>query len=296
MTLFLHSAALDRKRIEATIERAREFRDGKRADLSDKIIGLLFFENSSRTRVSFEMAGMRLGARIVFLGPEGSSIKKGETELDTAKVLSCNGVDAMVVRTSVNDGPAQIAASIDVPVINAGSGVTDHPSQGLLDAMTLLDHFNDDIDGKTIAIVGDIAHSRVVRANAHILTKLGAHVRFVGADAMLPDASEDFPRNVTRHADLKDGLDGADAVMALRIQRERFDNRPDLIAACEALSINHDTIALAKPGAVVLHPMPMNRDVEISGALADDLAYSLLWKQMENGLFIRMAMFEAVMS
>lgn len=277
MKALLRSADLDRATILSLIDRARVFKSGETAAFSDKVVGLLFLENSSRTRVSFEMAALRLNAKTVFLGPEGSSIQKGETEADSARMLDCLGIDAIVVRTGTEGGPADIASKVKVPVVNAGEGKSDHPTQGLLDAMTLLDHFGS-LDGKLIAICGDIERSRVASSNMHILKTLGATVRLVGPS--------------TEYKTLETGLKDADAVMTLRVQKERegavYDYAP--------YALNHDTIKFARPGAPVLHPLPMNRGVEISSELADDERVSLLWKQMENGLFIRMAVLESVLS
>lgn len=277
MTSLLSSERLDRTTILSLIDRARAFKNGAKASFPDKIVGLLFMENSSRTRVSFEMAAIRLGANPVFLGPEGSSIQKGETEADSARMLDCLRVDAIVVRTGTEGGPAEIASKVKAPVINAGEGKSDHPTQGLLDAMTLLDHFGS-LDGKTVAICGDVERSRVASSNQHILKTLGAIVRLVGPG--------------TEYKDLKTGLKDADAVMCLRVQKERegasYDYAP--------YKIDHDSIKFANANAPVLHPLPMNRGVEISSELADDETRSLLWKQMENGLFIRMAVLERAFS
>lgn len=288
---FLRSADLSRDDILNLCDKARNYRDQTLKILSHKIVGLLFFENSSRTRSSFEMAAYRLGAQCVYIGAEGSSIAKGETELDTARILDCNGVDALVVRTGTNGMPAAIAELCRAPVLNAGEGTLDHPSQGLLDALTLLDHFDGSLEGKTIAIVGDIAHSRVARSNMHILPTLGARVKLVGPQSLLPSDPGDA---CALHNDLREGLSGADAVMTLRIQKERFegDAIPDEAAYHAQYGINHTTLDWANHGAPVLHPMPVNRGVELSGDLADDAARSLLWQQMQNGLIMRMAMLE----
>lgn len=271
----ISSADLSREDILYLIKRARHFRDGEKVALKDKIVGLIFLENSSRTRVSFEMAAKRLGMQTVFLGPEGSSLQKGESELDTARVLSCNGADALVVRTGMDGLPAAMASITQVPVISAGESLRDHPSQGLLDAFTLMDRFGS-LEGKIISIVGDIEHSRVAQSNFHILRTLGAEVRFVG------------PHHI---ASLADGLENADAVMALRVQKERGAK-----GDYSAFGLSHETMRSAKPNAVVLHPLPMNRGVEITSELADDPQRSLIWKQMENGLFIRMAIYERVLA
>lgn len=291
MTSILRSADFSRADIERFFIRADHFRKHRSSLLKNKVVGLLFFENSSRTRVSFEMAALRLGAQVVQITAEGSSIQKGETELDTAQVMAMNGVDVLVVRTGQDNGPKAIADAIKLPTLNAGEGVTDHPSQGLLDAYTLTRHFGS-LEGKTIAIVGDVKHSRVAMANLAILPKLGAKLRFVGPEFFLPEDTN----NVQCFTSLEEGLRGADAVMALRIQKERLINRSMAMHEIDYIKqygMTKEARALANPDAVVMHPMPMNRGLEIADDVADDPTRSLIYKQMENGLYIRMAMFEA---
>lgn len=289
----IRSSVLSRADIERIFKRADHFRKKKSDLLKGKVVGLLFFENSSRTRVSFEMAAIRLGARVVQITAEGSSIQKGETELDTAMVMHCNGADILVVRTGTDTMPQQIADMTGRPLLNAGEGCTDHPSQGLLDAYTLRNHFGS-LDSKVVAIVGDIKHSRVASSNLSILQTLGAQVRLVGPEFFLPDNA-----GVPVFTSLKEGLAGADAVMALRIQKERLVNRTMSMYEIDYIreyGLTKETLTFAKPDALVMHPMPMNRGVEITDDIADDPVRSLIYTQMENGLYIRMAMYEAVVS
>lgn len=296
---FIASSDLTKTDILKIFKRAQYFKNNthkKHSLLKDKTIGLLFFEDSTRTRVSFEMAAIKLGAKIVFVSPKGSSISKGESELDTARVLECNGVDAMVVRTSNEMIPSMIAKTTKLPVLNAGEGTIDHPSQGLLDAFTLYEEFKGKLNGKTIAIVGDVKHSRVAQSNATILSKLGMDVRFVGPAQFLPTRK---PEGVTSmHKKCDDGIDGVDALMCLRIQKERLDadeKLPNLDRYFKDFGLDHKRLELAKKGAKIMHPMPMNREVEVTSKLADDPKKSLIFEQMKNGLFVRMAMYEQLM-
>ena len=241
-----------------------------------------FFENSTRTLLSFEIAANRLGAQVVTMQVEHSSIKKGETLEDTAMTLNAMRPDALVIRHGKSSAPRDVAALMDCPVINAGDGTGEHPTQALLDAATLRQHFGR-IEGLTVAICGDIAHSRVARSNAKLLQRLGATVRFSGPPELIPADVQGLP--------IDSAVEGADAVMMLRIQRERLDS--DLgDAPGEFLSrhgLTAERLSRAAPHAVVMHPGPINRGVEIEGALADDPARSLIVRQVEMGVAIRMA-------
>lgn len=241
-----------------------------------------FFENSTRTLLSFEIAANRLGAQVVTMQVEHSSIKKGETLEDTARTLNAMRPDALVIRHSRSGAPRDVAALMDCAVINAGDGTGEHPTQALLDAATLMQHFGC-LDGLTVAICGDITHSRVARSNATLLRRLGATIRFSGPPDLIPADVEGLP--------IDQAVEGADVVMMLRIQRERLDS--DLGDAPGEFLMRHGLTAKrlgrAAPHAVVMHPGPINRGIEIDGALADDPARSLIVRQVEMGVAMRMA-------
>jgi aspartate carbamoyltransferase catalytic subunit len=241
-----------------------------------------FFENSTRTLLSFEIAANRLGAQVVTMQVEMSSIKKGETLDDTARTLNAMRPDAIVIRHATTGAPSNIARLMDCPVINAGDGTGEHPTQALLDAATIRQHFGR-IDGLNVAICGDIRHSRVAHSNAKLLQRLGAQLRF----AAPPPLAEPDIANMS----IDEAVDGADVVMMLRIQRERLDEELG-DAPGEFLSrygLTGERFANASPNAVVMHPGPINRGVEIDGALADDPERSLIVRQVEMGVAVRMA-------
>lgn len=250
--------------------------------LAGRTVFNLFYENSTRTAMSFAAAAAHLGATPLTLSVEHSSVKKGETLEDTALTLNAMRPDAMVLRHREDGAVARVAALVDCPVINAGDGTNEHPTQALLDAQTLRQHFGS-LDGRTIAIVGDIRHSRVARSNAKLLPRLGATVRLAGP----PGLSDG-------NATIDEALDGADAVMMLRVQRERLDedfgDAPGEYLGLYGLTM--ERLALARPDAVVLHPGPINRNVEIADAVADLATRSLILKQVENGVAMRMACLE----
>ncbi len=253
------------------------------ASLAGRIVFNLFYENSTRTLMSFAVAAHRLGAQVVTLPVEHSSTKKGETLDDTARTLNAMGPDVLVIRHPENGAPARMAEIMDCPVVNAGDGTNEHPTQALLDALTIRRHFGH-IDGLKVAICGDIKHSRVARSNAKLLPRLGAQVRLAGPPALLPD---DLPGSGA----IEPAIDGADVVMMLRVQRERLEE--DLNDApgeyLGRYGLTPERLKRAAPNAVVMHPGPMNRGVEIDSALADDPERSLIPLQVEAGVAIRMA-------
>ncbi|MBA3666303.1 MAG: aspartate carbamoyltransferase catalytic subunit [Sphingomonas sp.] len=241
-----------------------------------------FFENSTRTLLSFEIAANRLGAQVVTMQVEHSSIKKGETLADTARTLNAMRPDVLVIRHGTSGAPADVARIMDCPVINGGDGIGEHPTQALLDAATLRQHFGR-IEGLKIAICGDLKHSRVARSNALLLTRLGAELRFAGPPSLLPD---DIAGGT-----IEEAVVGADAVMMLRVQRERLseelgDGPGEYLAH---YGLTKERFAHAAPYAVVMHPGPINRGVEIDGALADHDERSLIVRQVEMGVAVRMA-------
>jgi aspartate carbamoyltransferase catalytic subunit len=243
----------------------------------------MFLENSTRTRLSFEMAAKRLGADVINMTTEGSSIKKGESFVDTLKTVNAMRPDMFVIRHGA-EGSAQTASEIiDCPVLNAGDGTREHPTQALLDALTLRRHFGR-LDGLTVAICGDVLHSRVAHSNMNLLKKMGATVKCVGPDELMPLSAGGTH-------DVREGLKDADAVMVLRIQKERLQN--DLSFTEEqyfqTFGLTAERLGFAKDGAVVMHPGPMNRGVEIDAAIADDPKRSLITTQVEMGVAVRMA-------
>jgi aspartate carbamoyltransferase catalytic subunit len=245
-----------------------------------------FLENSTRTLLSFEIAAQRLGAQMVTMQVEHSSIKKGETLEDTARTLNAMRPDCLVIRHGTSGAPHAVADIMDCPVINAGDGTGEHPTQALLDAATLMHRFGR-IEGLKVAICGDLAHSRVARSNGKLLPRLGAEVRFAGPPSLLPG---DFAGS----GSIDEAVEGADVVMMLRIQRERLET--DLGDApgeyLERYGLNADRMRRAAPGSVVMHPGPINRGVEIDGGLADDPERSLITLQVEMGVAVRMACLE----
>lgn len=262
---------------------------GQDKSLHDKLVFNLFYENSTRTAMSFATAAHRLGASPVFLPVEQSSIKKGETFDDTARTLNAMRPDVIVVRHRENGAPARMTELMDCAVINAGDGTNEHPTQALLDALAISIRFGR-VEGLKIAICGDIRHSRVARSNAKLLPRLGAEVRLAGPPSLLPS---DAPA-----LSIDEAIEGADVVMMLRVQRERLEE--DLgDAPGEYLSrygLTVDRLAKAAAGAVVMHPGPMNRNVEIADDVADDPERSLILLQVEAGVATRMACLELVTS
>jgi aspartate carbamoyltransferase catalytic subunit len=247
-----------------------------------------FFENSTRTLLSFEIAGKRLGADVVNMHAAQSSVKKGETLIDTAVTLNAMRADVIVIRHASSGAVQLIADKVDCPVLNAGDGRHEHPTQALLDALTIRRR-KGRIEGLVVAICGDVLHSRVARSNIIALTSLGADVRVVGPPTLIP---EDVGRmHVKAFTDFDAGLDGADVVMMLRLQTERMSGGfvPSLREYHAFWGLTPERLARAKPDALVMHPGPMNRGVEISSSVADDPARSAITEQVEMGVAVRMA-------
>jgi aspartate carbamoyltransferase catalytic subunit len=251
----------------------------------------LFFEDSTRTRTSFELAGKRLGADVLNMSVSTSSVNKGETLLDTASTLNAMQCDLLVVRHDQSGAPSLLAQKVDAAVVNAGDGTHEHPTQALLDALTIRRH-RGSLAGLTVAICGDVLHSRVARSNIHLLTTLGSHVRLVGPPTLMPTAAERF--GVTVHHDMREGLAGADIVMMLRLQKERMVRGlvPSMREYFHLFGLDKEKLAYAKPDALVMHPGPMNRGVEIASDVADDPDRSLIREQVEMGVAVRMAVLD----
>ena len=256
--------------------------------LRGKTIINLFFEASTRTRTSFEIAGKRLSADTINISASGSSVVKGETLEDTAKNIEAMNPDIIVMRHNASGACQYLTERLHCSVINAGDGMHEHPSQALLDAYTIRES-KGKIEGLTVAIIGDITHSRVVRSNIYCLTKLGAKVRIAGPGTMLPPGIEKLGCEVFRNID--DAIRGADVVMMLRIQRERQGAPliPSTREYCKFFSLNEARLKLAKEDAIVMHPGPINRGVELSSSIADG-PQNVILDQVENGVAVRMAL------
>jgi aspartate carbamoyltransferase catalytic subunit len=276
---------------EAAIEVSRRV-EKKRSTLRGRTLINLFFEASTRTQSSFELAGKRLGADVMNMSVESSSVKKGETLIDTAMTLNAMRPDIIVVRHAQAGAVHLLARKVDCAVVNAGDGAHEHPTQALLDALTIRRN-KGRIEGLTVAICGDILHSRVARSNILLLSALGARVRVAGPSTLLPPGIERMGVEVFR--DMRAGLDGADIVMMLRLQRERMQGGyiPSAKEYFRFFGLDEAKLRYAKPDALVLHPGPINRGVEIDSAVADG-PRSLIREQVEMGVAVRIAVLEAL--
>jgi aspartate carbamoyltransferase catalytic subunit len=264
----------------------------KRDVLRGRTLINLFFEASTRTQSSFELAGKRLGADVMNMNVSTSSVQKGETLIDTAMTLNAMRPDLIVVRHYSAGAVELLSQKVDCSVINAGDGTHQHPTQALLDALTIRRQ-KGRIEGLTVAICGDVLHSRVARSNICLLNTLGARVRLIAPSTLLPPAPERLGAEV--FTDMWKGLDGADIVMMLRLQRERMSGNyvPSTREYFHYFGLDHEKLARAKPDAMVMHPGPMNRGVEISSTVADS-ARSVIRDQVEMGVAVRMAVLEAL--
>ena len=274
-----------------TLAKAHFITDRASSPLAGKTIINLFFEPSTRTLAAFELAGKKLGADVLSLPVATSSLQKGESIFDTARTLAAMRPAVLVIRQREEGVLEKIAAAVSCSVVNAGEGRLEHPTQALADALTIRRR-KGTLAGVRVAIIGDIAHSRVARSNVALLTRLGAMVHLIAPEALLPKDVQ--ATTATRlFTNLKDGLTGADVVMALRVQRERMDEHA-LGQDISNYHLDRQSLAFAKPDAIVMHPGPMNRGVEIDGALADDPVRSAILEQVELGVAVRMACLEAV--
>ncbi len=256
--------------------------------LKGRTIINLFFEPSTRTLISFEIAAKRLGADVINMNIEGSSLRKGESLHDTAQTLGAMNPDLVVIRHVIDDASKQIAEIINCPVINAGEGINEHPTQALLDAYTIINNKRS-LENMTVAICGDLEHSRVARSNYYLLKKMKSNVRFVFPEFFKPKDLDKY--DVKTFTNLEKGITDADIVMMLRIQNERISdmNLPSKESYFEEFGLTYEKLKLAKPEALVLHPGPINRNVEIEDKLADDIDKSVINEQVENGVAVRMA-------
>ena len=284
---------LDRSDIERILDTAERMREvGNRIvkkvpTLRGRTVVNLFFEASTRTRASFEIAGKRLSADVVNFSPASSSLKKSESILDTARTLDAMDPDLVIVRHAVAGVPKRVADVLDAPVVNAGDGAHEHPTQALLDMLTVR-QVKERIEGLTVTIVGDILHSRVARSNIHGFLKMGAEVRIAAPPTMIPVGVESL--GVKVFTSVRDALSGADVVMALRIQNERLvgSSVPSVREYSTTFGIDRAKLHYAKDDVIVMHPGPVNRGVELSHELTDDRP-SVILDQVRNGVAIRMA-------
>ena len=286
--------SLSDEQIAKILDRADEYFAGNRGRRSSerlhgKIVFNVFYENSTRTAMSFATAAHRLGASAIALSVEHSSVKKGETLEDTARTLNAMRPDALVIRHRDNGAPAAVAEIMEAPVLNAGDGTNEHPTQALLDAATIRQRVGR-IEGLKVAICGDIRHSRVARSNAKLLPRLGAEVRLAGPPDLMPG---DVPP-----LSIDEAIAGADVVMMLRVQRERLEAELGDAPGeyLQRYGLTAKRLATASPEALVMHPGPMNRGVEIDGDVADDPERSLITLQVEMGVAVRMACLEMVVA
>ena len=284
---------VSRERIEQILDTARAMKEihtrkvKKVPTLRGKIVVLLFYEPSTRTSTSFSLAAQRLSADVVQFTASTSSVKKGESLVDTATTLRVMGTDFVVMRHSSSGAPIHLAKHLDIPIINAGDGWNEHPTQALLDMFTIREH-KGQIDGLTVTIAGDIRHSRVARSNMWGLLTMGAKVRMVGPPTLVPSSMRDF--GVEVYSDFDKAIDGADVVNILRIQHERMTNFffPNLRGYNLFFGMTPERLARCKPNVLIMHPGPMNRGVEIASSVADG-PNSVITEQVTNGVAVRMA-------
>jgi aspartate carbamoyltransferase catalytic subunit len=290
---------LNRAEIEAILARAKDFQPvqsqtlKKLDQLRGKMIVNLFYEASTRTRTSFEIAAKRLGADAISITASGSSVSKGESLVDTLNTLAAMRPDAIVMRHAASGAPHFLARHLPTPIINAGDGTHEHPTQALLDARTILDR-RSRLEGLKVAIIGDIAHSRVARSNVHLLSKFGVEIVLCGPASLLPVELAQLAPGVRLTTDICDAIREADVIMMLRVQLER--QHEAAFPASEyfqfyGLRLEH--MDLAKPDAIVMHPGPINRGRELSSEVAD-FSRSVILHQVENGIAVRMAVLEKV--
>jgi aspartate carbamoyltransferase catalytic subunit len=293
-------AELTREEVQAILDRARHFQVGpgqrfRKFDLlKGRMVVNLFFENSTRTRTSFELAAKGLGADAVSITAQASSVSKGESLVDTLNTLGAMRPNAIIMRHSASGAPHFLQRHLGIPIINAGDGTHEHPTQALLDARTILDR-GKSLEGLRVAIIGDIAHSRVARSNVYLLSKYGAEIVLCGPASLLPIELRQLAPGVTLTTDMDEAIRGADVIMMLRVQLER--QHEAAFPAGEyfpfyGLRLEH--LKLAKPDAIVMHPGPINRGREISSEVADSQRSAIL-NQVENGISVRMAVLERVL-
>ena len=283
---------LSRVDIGTLLARADQYAENKVENAAKTLRGKtminLFFEDSTRTQSSFELAGKRLGANVMNMAPRTSSMGKGETLIDTAVTLNAMRPDLIIIRHSASGAVALLSQKVDCSVVNAGDGSHEHPTQALLDALAI-QRAKGKLEGLLIAICGDILHSRVARSNIHLLTTMGARVRVIAPTSLLPKGIEDL--GATPYTSMREGLKDCDIVMALRLQRERMSDSfiPSTQEYFHRYGLDREKLSYAKSDALVMHPGPMNRGVEIDSDIADDPNKSLIRTQVSMGIAVRMA-------
>ncbi len=279
-------------RAESYVEQNRQA-DKKKSVLRGRTIINLFFESSTRTRTSFELAGKRLGGDVINMSVDTSSVKKGETLIDTAMTLNAMHPDVLVVRHFNSGAVKLLAEKVNCAVVNAGDGTHEHPTQALLDALTIRRR-KGRLSGLVVAICGDVVHSRVARSNIHLLNTMGAQVRLIAPRTLLPTAIERL--GVEVFTDMNEGLEGCDIVMMLRLQTERMQGGflPSVREYFRFFGLDYEKLAKAKEDALIMHPGPMNRGVEIDSEVADDYGRSVIREQVEMGVAVRMACLETL--
>lgn len=285
------------KDITDILTKAEKFlnkRNKKKSSFSNKNIINLFFEDSTRTLTSFELAGKQLGASVINMSIATSSIKKGETLIDTAMTLNAMDPDILIVRHNMSGVPYLLSEKVNCSVINAGDGSNEHPTQALLDALTIKRH-KKRISGLEVAILGDVLHSRVARSNIYLLNKLGAKVRVICPPTLLPPNIEDLGVKVFKN--LEDGLNNVDIIMVLRIQKERMSGSfvPSEKEFFKFWGLDRKKLNNAKKNALVMHPGPINRGIEIDSDVADDIGRSLILEQVRLGVAIRMSIIDKLL-
>ncbi|MDP6174008.1 MAG: aspartate carbamoyltransferase catalytic subunit, partial [Rhodospirillales bacterium] len=282
------SLLLDRSEVYVALNRGAE---KKRDVLRGRTVINLFFENSTRTRTSFELAGKRLGADVINMSVETSAIGKGETLIDTAMTLNAMHPDVLVVRHPYSGAAQLLSEKVNCAVINAGDGSHEHPTQALLDALTIRRR-RGGLEGLSVAICGDILHSRVARSNIHLLVTMGARVRLIAPRTLLPPSIEALGAEI--FYDMSEGLADCDIVMMLRLQSERMEGNffPSIREYFHFFGLDYAKLAVAKPDALIMHPGPANRGVEIDSVVADDFSRSVIREQVEMGVAVRMACLE----
>lgn len=293
--------SLTRAEIEAILTRSKDFQPApgqsfKRFDiLRGRSVVNLFFEASTRTRTSFEMAAKRLGVDTVSITASGSSVSKGESLVDTLNTLAAMRPDAIVMRHSASGAPHFLSRYLPIPIVNAGDGTHEHPTQALLDARTILDR-RGTLEGLRVAIIGDIAHSRVARSNIFLLSKFGVQVVLCGPAPLLPREMGEIAPGVELTCDMETAIRAADVIMMLRVQLERQHSSPFPASEYfQFFGLRPEHVELARPDVVVMHPGPINRGREISSEVADSQRSAIL-NQVENGVAVRMAVLERVLA
>jgi aspartate carbamoyltransferase catalytic subunit len=280
------------ERSETFIELNRK-KDKKNATLKGRTLINLFFEDSTRTRTSFEIAGKRLGADVINMNVKAMAVSKGESLIDTASTINAMQPDFITMRHSESGSSEILSQHVSAKVINAGDGWNEHPTQALLDALTIKRRLGNDFSNKTVAIIGDILHSRVAGSNIRLLKTMGAKIKLIAPPTLVaPDMAETF--GVEVHHDIATGLKDADVVMVLRLQRERMSGNffPSEREYFALYGMDHEKLKLTDKDSLVMHPGPINRGLDISGTLADDIEKNLILEQVEMGVALRMAILD----